>query len=253
MVLYYSGTGNSKYAAEKIAEGVQDQVINLFEKIRTHDCTPLKSVRPWVIVTPTYAWRIPRIVREWLKETLLEGNQNISFVMTCGSEIGNAGKYLKQLCDEKGMIYRGCAEIVMPENYIAMFKTPGPEEAREIVSRADRKIDDLIRVFQENKPLPEAKITPAGRLASGPVNGLFYTLFVRAKKFYATNQCVSCGLCEKVCPVGNVRLNQGMPVWGTACTHCMACICRCPKEAIEYGKHSRGLPRYTMDKLSEGK
>ena len=28
----------------------------------------------------------------------------------------------------------------------------------------------------------------------------------------------------------------------------MACICRCPKKAIEYGKHSRGLARYTCQK-----
>ncbi|WP_229056928.1 MULTISPECIES: hypothetical protein [unclassified Holdemania] len=25
----------------------------------------------------------------------------------------------------------------------------------------------------------------------------------------------------------------------------MACISRCPMEAIEYGKHTQGLPRYT--------
>ena len=31
----------------------------------------------------------------------------------------------------------------------------------------------------------------------------------------------------------------------------MACICRCPKAAIEYGKHSRGLPRYTFPAMAE--
>lgn len=28
----------------------------------------------------------------------------------------------------------------------------------------------------------------------------------------------------------------------------MACICRCPTGAIEYGKHSEGLPRYVCGK-----
>ena len=34
----------------------------------------------------------------------------------------------------------------------------------------------------------------------------------------------------------------------------MACICRCPREAVEYGKHSRGLPRYVFpgEKTDEG-
>ena len=60
--------------------------------------------------------------------------------------------------------------------------------------------------------------------------------------------CVSCGKCVDVCPLDNVRLTNGLPIWGNHCTHCMACICRCPKEAIEYGKHSKNLPRYTCPK-----
>ena len=49
-------------------------------------------------------------------------------------------------------------------------------------------------------------------------------------------------------PLGNIKLADGKPVWGDRCTHCMACISRCPKEAIEYGTHSRGLPRYLCPK-----
>ena len=42
----------------------------------------------------------------------------------------------------------------------------------------------------------------------------------------------------------NITLTDGKPKWGTACTHCMACICGCPVSAIEYGSKSRGKPRY---------
>ena len=89
-------------------------------------------------------------------------------------------------------------------------------------------------------------ITMKDRLISGIVNDLVYPVCVHAKKFYVTDACISCGKCERVCPTENVRLENGRPVWGKKCTHCMACICRCPAEAIEYGKHSRGLPRYTF-------
>lgn len=65
-----------------------------------------------------------------------------------------------------------------------------------------------------------------------------------AKKFYATDACIGCGKCTKVCPLNNVNLRDRKPVWGNQCTHCMACICKCPEEAIEYGKKSKGKPRY---------
>lgn len=44
-------------------------------------------------------------------------------------------------------------------------------------------------------------------------------------------------------------LQNGKPVWGQDCTHCMACICCCPAEAIESGKMSLGKPRYHFEAL----
>lgn len=67
---------------------------------------------------------------------------------------------------------------------------------------------------------------------------------MHSKKFYATNKCISCGKCENVCPLKNIHLKEGKPIWGNNCTHCMACICSCPKAAIEYGKHTKNRERY---------
>ena len=47
------------------------------------------------------------------------------------------------------------------------------------------------------------------------------------------------------CPLANISMKDKRPVWGDACTHCMACINLCPKQAIEYGKRTEGKPRYT--------
>lgn len=225
-----------------------DEFINLFEKIRNHDFSEMHSERPWVIVVPTYAWRIPRIVQKWIENTVFTGNRAIYFIMTCGGSIGNAGKYLEKLCKKKGLNYRGCMGITMPENYIALFSTPTQENALQIIDRAEPVIDQAIAFIKNSDTLPQMEISfPAG-MNSGIVNTLFYPLFVHAKKFYTTNACISCGKCVTVCPLNNVRMDNGKPAWGTDCTHCMACICHCPKEAIEYGKHSQGLTRYTCKK-----
>lgn len=246
MILYFSGTGNSEYAAKRLGQKLQEDVFNLFEKIRDHDVSELHSDRPWVILAPTYAWRLPRVLQEWLKHTPLSGSRNIYFVLTCGGSIGNAGAYLKKLSISKGLCYMGCAQIIMPENYIAMFSTPSEEDARKTIRQAERIIDSLVPPIRSALTLPSPSITLKDRLNSGIVNDLFYPLFVHAKKFYATDACVSCGHCAAVCPLKNIRFTEGKPAWGNHCTHCMACICRCPKEAIEYGAHSKGLNRYTF-------
>ena len=71
---------------------------------------------------------------------------------------------------------------------------------------------------------------------------------MKADAFFATDACTGCGFCVEACPLNNIRLNDGKPVWGKNCTHCMACICGCPTEAIEYGKRSKGKPRYQCPK-----
>lgn len=248
MILYFTGTGNSEYVADKIAKETEKKVLNLLQRIRDNDHSPLHSETPWIVVAPTYAWRIPHILEKWLEQTPLTGSKDIYFIMTCGGSIGNAGKYLKSLSSKMKLNYLGCYELVMPENYIALFNTPTRDQAVSMIEKADTEIGQAITYIKSGKTFPEAKLTFTDKMNSGIVNDLFYPLFVHAKKFYATDACVSCCLCEKVCPLSNIQLVNRKPVWGKDCTHCMACICRCPKEAIEYGKHSKGLPRYTCPK-----
>ena len=62
-----------------------------------------------------------------------------------------------------------------------------------------------------------------------------------------TNKCVGCGKCARLCPLNDISIVDGLPVWGKNCTHCMACICHCPTGAIEYGRKSLGKPRYHCD------
>lgn len=160
----------------------------------------------------------------------------------------NAGRYLKKLTDAKGLNYAGCAQIIMPENYIAMFATPTQEEAAGIIRGSLRAIDEAARQIKDSRPFPQLPITRKDKINSSIVNILFYPMFVHAKKFQATSACTSCGKCAVICPLNNIRLTNGTPVWGKNCTHCMACINRCPSQAIEYGKHTQTLPRYTCPK-----
>ena len=249
MILYFSGTGNSKFVAQRIAVALGDKILNLNDRIKASDTSLVETGERVIIVTPTYAWRIPRVVRDWLLRTEPRGAKRAWFVMTCGSEIGNANKYNRNLCAEKAISCMGTAQIVMPENYIAMFSAPQADEAREIVAKAEPNIDCVIASIQSNQPFAPARNNLYDRFMSGPVNPIFYKFFVKADAFTVSDACIGCGQCAKRCPMNNVTLKDGKPSWGKNCTHCMACICYCPVSAIEYGKKSVGQPRYHFEAL----
>jgi len=141
MILYFTGTGNSRYVAQRIAERMGDEAHCINDKIREKDTRPMKGDGSLIVVAPTYAWRLPRIVVEWLIKTPFPDTKEAWFVMDCGDGIGAAGRYNRQLCAEKGWIYKGTAQIVMPENYLAMFGTPEKDEAARIVAAANPVID----------------------------------------------------------------------------------------------------------------
>ena len=249
MILYFSGTGNSRYAAQRMADALGEPLLCLNDRIKAGDTAPIETGARLILVTPTYAWRIPRIVENWLLRTELVGARQAWFVMTCGSEIGSAAKYNRALCQARGIGYMGTAQLVMPENYIAMFNAPQPEEARQIVARAQPDIDRAIAAVRDGNAFPPPRDNLYDRLMSGPVNPIFYAVCVKAGPFTASDACTGCGQCVRRCPTNNIVLREGKPVWGKDCTHCMACICYCPAEAIEYGKKSLGKPRYHFEAL----
>ncbi len=249
MILYFSGTGNSAYAARLLGEKINDTVVDMGKMLKDR-MSYLFSEKPWVVVAPIYAWQMPRVVRDWLAKTTLSGSKEMYFVLTCGDSMGGAGKFAKELCDKKGMVYRGTAELKMPENYIIMFKAPDKEKTDLSVKLAEGKISKIAEEITAGKDITEKKAGAFDGIMSGIINNGFYKLFVSAKKFYAKDNCIGCGLCAKKCPLGNIKMAYGRPVWEseTNCTQCMACICYCPVEAIEYGKATEGKVRYRCPK-----
>ena len=55
MIFCFSGTGNSRYIARCIAKALQDEIVDLNEKIKAHDNSNVHTGDNVIIVAPTYA------------------------------------------------------------------------------------------------------------------------------------------------------------------------------------------------------
>lgn len=244
MVIYFSGTGNSRYVAESIALRTKDRLICANEYIKAGMAADFTSDTPYVFVAPTYAWRIPRIFSAFIESGNFRGGNIAYFIMTCGSEIGDAGPFLKALCEKKSLHYKGVSAVVMPENYVAIFEVTDKAESKMLITEADKTVKTIAELILSGRDLPKEKVGVVDRLKSRFFNPVFYSLVVKAKGFSVTDGCIGCGKCEELCPLNNIKLTEGKPVYSDNCTHCMACICACPTEAIEYKNHTIGKPRY---------
>ena len=249
MVFYFSGTGNSQLVAKQIALELGDDLFSINECLKRGENKAFRSERPLVFVAPIYAWRVPRVVEQWIRDTKFVDNLNAYFILTRGGGTqGNAAAYAEKLCAETGMTYCGLASVHMPENYIALAAAPSEEECEAIITRAKPILSNFARLIGQGKPFPTASVSLGGRFISGPANPLFYRFYIKDKGFTVSDACVSCGKCVRRCPLNNIALTDGKPIWKGGCTHCMACICGCPTEAIEYKSVSKGKRRYDIMK-----
>ena len=101
MVLYYSATGNTEYIAKELANALGDSCLNLLEKIKRGDLSPLHSETPFVICAPVIVCEMPRFLHKFLKELPLCGNQNVYFIFTSGGYSGAAGVLAGTLVKKK--------------------------------------------------------------------------------------------------------------------------------------------------------
>lgn len=246
MVIFFSGTGNSRFGARIIAQTLGDELCSLTDMLR--DKTKgLHSEKPWVFITPTYAWRMPRFVDAWIRRTTFTGSTKAYFVMTAGGGVGSAGRWLQLLCKAKGWEYKGLGAVRMGENYLALFPVPTSEQGLRMAQTRRTRFEKFAHTIQEGGVIETDRSMTLMGWQSYVTNPFFYAFIVKDKGFWTTSACIHCGKCATACPLENITMAGGNPRWNGNCTHCMACITTCPVQAIEYKHATQGKPRYHLD------
>lgn len=248
MIVYFSGTGNSRFVAEMLADLIRDKTVSAADMLKSGRAGELHSESPWIFVSPIYVSAPPVVFMDWIRKAELTGSRCAYFVMTCAGGMGAAPAYCQKLSAELGFEYMGTAQIVMPQNYLVFFTTNGKERSAEIIESAKPAVKALAERITGRRHFADPGMKGWELISTKMILGPYYKYFIKAKAFTAGDDCIGCGRCERVCPLNNIRLDGGKPVWGDKCTHCMACINLCPKQAIEYGKKSIGKPRYAAPK-----
>ena len=252
MVLFFSATGNTEFIARQLALKLGDGCLNLLDRVKRGDHSPIHSEKPFIICAPVYVCEMPRFLAKYLKQQTFTGSQEVYFIFTSGGYAGISGQLAKGIVRKKKMNYLGHAEFKMPRNYMANDHYPMLpfEEIRERILNSCRQLDAVAADIQAGKKLTARHIWLFETIITVPFNPVWSKVSYRTRDFYTTDACISCGKCERVCPLNNISMKDGKPVWGKECTHCMACIGNCPTEAIEYGTISLSKDKYRFSKYA---
>jgi len=253
MIFYFSGTGNSRWVATQLSDYFSDTLYQMGEYERKE--TPLapefevKSDEKIGFVFPVYSWGVPPVVLQFIDDMQLKGycNQLVYSIMTCGDECGYSDRMFCKAIEAKGLASKHIYSVIMPNCYISMkgFDVDSKDIQIKKVEQTKADLPKLITAIESNQPID---FYQKGKRFIGIKSGLIYKMFAKYsltdKPYTCGSECNSCGKCAKTCPVKNIELVDGKPVWKGNCTQCLACIHICPTKSINYGKGTEKKGRY---------
>lgn len=246
VIFYFSGTGNTRWAAKKMSEKLGDcELINIAE----YDYRDRVIAKRVGIMFPVYFWGIPNIIKEFIKQVRIDGKPYLFEVHTMGGYDGITVLQMTKLLADRHLNLDASYRFKLVNNCIVnerFFTIPEEKGVRKLFEKAEKSMNQYVKkIFaKENHFYKEPIIYKLWHKTGFNLNETEGALNPeRGKNFELSNRCTGCGTCESTCPVKNITIKDGKPEWENHCEYCLACIHACPKEAINYGT-SKGRKRY---------
>ncbi|MDE6338864.1 MAG: EFR1 family ferrodoxin [Muribaculaceae bacterium] len=251
MIYYFSGTGNSRYSAEYLGNLLEDRVENIC-KISASEIKLLNE--RWIgFVFPVYSWGVPPIVEKFISDLsqssvdyLSQDKVPIWMVATCGDDTGYTHKMLDKILGRRNLKLKGIWNVIMPNIYVLLPGFDVDSDAVRIkkIREIDKSLDVIAGKILRNEWEVSIKTGSFPWLKTAVVYPLFMKWGININKWHVTDKCTGCGLCAKACPVNNITIQEGRPIWGSNCLSCVSCYHECPHHAVEYGKITKLKGQY---------
>lgn len=238
-IFYFSGTGNSLFAAKQISEAIPNsKVVSITENDYSSDSET-------VIVTPLYHYSLPPIVIDFIDNLNLDSCNFLSLIITAEYPNGNAIELGKKLLLKKNKELNSAYYVKMPTNYLISSKMLTDKSIKKTLKISSKKISKIIVDLIQNSSYfdKESKLYAKllnTRKSYSDFNSKYSSY---DNSFKVNSSCNLCKICEKSCPAQNINIEK-KPEWQGDCKACLRCINICPKNAINYTTATENKRRY---------
>ena len=245
---FFSGTGNSLVVARDLAAALEGRAIPIAVHV---DRGPIHTEAGVLgIVFPVYYAGLPAIVRRFAESLEARQEAYLFAVTTYGGGMGDSVRELRAALQSGPASLSAALGVHMPQN---AFRKPWENHSQIHAAWHERKLPRIAgsilsrrRGMSPKNAISNAILSPlngwlksktrvhlAG-LSGISVDAPMEQLFAHADASFATNAaCTECGVCSRVCPVGNIEMSENGPRWLHRCEGCHACYHWCPRRAIE--------------------
>lgn len=233
--LYFSGTGNSKYAVEVFVQEYEPgaKAYSIEDK---QAVDAIKNNKELVFGYPVQYSSVPKFLCDFIEHNgTLWKEKKIFIIATMGLFSGDGAGVLARMLKRHGAEIVGGLHLKMPDS-IADEKVlkHSPEENRRLVEVAGIKIKNAAVAMKAGNT-PQEGLGFFCRMAGFFGQRLYFGYKTKSytdKINIDRKKCVGCGKCVELCPTGNISMQNGVVCGSNTCTMCYRCVNHCPKQAI---------------------
>ncbi|MGL4452306.1 MAG: EFR1 family ferrodoxin [Sarcina sp.] len=246
VVLYFSGTGNTKYVARNFANKMECKSYSIeidtdFEQLISRNDTI-------TFCYPIYGSCVPKIMAKFVQryKQLLD-SKKIIILITQMMFSGDGARVFTDLLEgiKYDVIY--AEHFNMPNNIpnIPIINVKNGDKLKKRIEKTNKKIDKVCseinhkivkkRGFNKFSKFLGAKIQREGfEKMDKKINNAVKV----------NNSCILCSKCVKVCPMKNLYIENKKIEQRGKCTVCDRCMNVCPKKAITILYHGKVKEQY---------
>lgn len=246
VIFYFSGTGNTWWVSEKMAQlfrdsGVKSAVYSI-EALKPGEADELiNSADLAGFGYPIYGSDLPLLIMDFLKRLAPVNGKRAFVFCTQWMYSGDGARTGSEFLTNKGFTVPWGEHFFMPNNVCitAFAMLPYTNDKKRINRRLD-KTGQRIGCFVQKIVTGQRCLTGfnpfavfLGNIQRVPFRKTLHKL--RNLVDIDHNKCINCGDCVQFCPVGNISYNQaGVIKTSNKCIICLRCYNFCPVSAVTF-------------------
>lgn len=255
LIIYFSGTGNTKVLCERIATLMDKsgEMETELVSVESFDSAVLKkgtSIDILGIAYPIYDYQPPRIIMDFLKK-LESGMEDVPvfLISTYSANHLDTNSHAIKILESKGYPVISKGDFKTPAASVYLFGNPDnilmkklsvySEKIDEELSHYSSTVLSSLNQFNGKAFSLPAQFVPFNGLLQKMSNLTFGRTFYRNLK--VNGNCNGCGACESRCPDQNIRVLGGRAevLRNNDCLRCLRCHQICPSSAISFTSSRR--------------